>query len=365
MIDMKKLFYIIGGVALGAAVACSCSDDAKWTLKGNIEGATEGSVILEAANPGGYWYAIDTMDVDANGDFATAQAAAEYPDIYRLNYGGKYIYFPIDSIENLSLKTSAASFANGYELDGSEDAKLVAHVDKRLNDFLLNHRVEDLDTAQTLKRELSGMIIGNPTSVVSFYIVSKQIGGHPLFRNDNRKELGIIGAVANAYSENRPNDPRTLYLKDLWIKNRSRFSTPTDTIAASQISFPEIKALDEKGVEQSLTDVASKNKTVILNFTQYEADYSQALNLALRELYDARHDAGLQIYQIGFSPNEYQWRIAAGNQPWVTVFNGTTDANLLTYNVGSLPALFIIHNGELVERVTSVDALKSAVARYN
>ncbi len=362
---MKKLSYIISAIAFSAMLAISCSHEAKWSVKGNIDGATDGNVILEAANAGGFWYAIDTLTLDKSGNFSTEQPAALYPDIFRLNYGGKYIYFPIDSIDNLTVKASATSFATDYELDGSDNARLVAHVDKRINDFLSTHKVQDLDTAQTLKRELGGMILGDPAGIVSFYIVSKQVGGRPIFRNDNRRELGLIGAVANAYNEKRPNDPRTLYLKDLWIKNRSRFSTPTDTIAASTISFPEIKALDENGNEQSLTDIASKNKTVILNFTQYEADYSQALNLALREIYDARHDSGLQIFQLGFSPDEFQWRVAAGNQPWITVYNGASDANILSYNVGALPAIFIIHNGDLVERIASVDALKSVVSRYN
>ena len=240
----------------------------------------------------------------------------------------------------------------------------MAHIDSRLNEFLATHPVEDLDTAQTLKRELAGMILGDPASIVSFYIVSKQIGGRPIFRNDNRRELGIIGAVANSYNEQRPSDPRTLYLKELWIKNRNRFSTSSDTIAASQIGFPEIALIDEKGVEQKLTDVAAKNKTVVLSFTQYDSDYSQALNLALRELYDAYHSAGLQIYQVGFSPDEFQWRVAAGNQPWITVYNGSTDAHLLSFNVGSLPSLFIISNGDLVERVGMPGNLKSSVARY-
>lgn len=362
---MKKILYsmAVGVFMLMAAVACK--KQPQWQLNATINGASEGDVVLlEAANPAGYWYALDSMSTDAGGSFTTSQPTGQYPDIFRINYKGKYIYFPIDSTEAHTLKTSADRFATDYELTGSNNAELITHIEKRLNDFLTTHNVADLDTAQTLKRELSGMVLGNSSSIVAFYIVNKQIDGHRLFRTDDRRDLRLIGAVANSFSEQRPNDPRTLYMKDLWLKNKGQFSTHRDTITADQISLIEIEALDEKGATQKLSDVAAKNKVVVLNFTNYGGDYSQGLNLSLREIYDAHHSAGLEIFQLGFSPDEFQWRMAAGNQPWVTVFNGTTDRNVANYNVGGLPAAFIIKDGELVERIENVEKLKSAVGKY-
>lgn len=361
---MKQIIYM-AGIAIASTMAiASCSNQAEWKLSGVIEGASDTTAVLEAANPAGYWYTLDSIDINNDGTFATNQPASQYPDIYRLNYGGNYIYFPIDSIEHLSLKANAANFSTSYELTGSDNANLITHVEKRLNGFLKNHKTADLDTARTLKRELSGMILGDPSSIVAFYIVNKQIDGKRLFRTDNRKELGLIGAVANAYTVEKASDPRTQFLKQLWIKNKSQFSTQADTLIAHELPLIDIIALDEKGIERKLSDVAASNKTVILNFTDYSADYSQALNLTLRELYDANRAKGLEIFQLGFSNNEFQWRVSAANQPWTTVFNATTDTNLMNYNVGALPAIFIIHNGELVERATSVENMKKAIGRY-
>lgn len=362
---MKNLFYIASIAVVASMAVISCSKSAQWKLDGEIDGAKEGSkIVLEAANPAGYWYALDTLTVDSKGNFTTEQPATQYPDIFRLNFDGNYIYFPIDSIEQISLKANATDFASGYQLEGSENAKLIAHVENRINQFLTNHKVADLDTAKTLKRELSGMIMGNPSSIVAFYITNKQIQGHRLFRTDNRQELGIIGAVANSYAELRPDDPRTQFLKDLWLKNKGQFSTRKDTLSANTIELIDIEGFDEKGKTRKLREVASANKLVLLSFTNYSADYSQALNLALRELYDAHHSAGLEVFQLGFSPNEFDWRMAAQNQPWTTIYNGTTDKNVINYNVGQLPALFVIQNGALVERITDIDKLKSTVAKY-
>lgn len=362
---MRKLLYFASAAIALALASPSCSKQPQWSLDATLDNAPEGSVVvLEASNPGGFWYPVDSLTVSSDGSFTTSQAAAQFPDIFRLNYNGNYIYFPIDSIENLTLKTDASNFAGAYELTGSENAELISHVENRINQFLSNHTVTDLDTAKTLKRELSGMIMGNPASIVAFYIVNKQIDGHRLYRTDNRQELGIIGAVANCYAETRPGDPRTQYLKDLWIKNKGQFSTHRDTITANEIQLLEIEGYDENGKTRKLSQAAKDNKLVILNFTNYAADYSQALNLALRDLYTAHHANGLEVFQLGFSADEFQWRMAAGNQPWTTVYNGTTEQNLLNYNVGALPAIFIISNGALVKRVTDIDQLKSSVATY-
>ncbi|MCM1292711.1 MAG: DUF4369 domain-containing protein [Bacteroides sp.] len=363
---MKGILRLAGALlATAAIITTGCKHkEASWELNGTIDGVNDGKVVLEASNPGGYWYALDTLTINNKGEFTASQAAPHYPDIYRLNYNGKYIYFPIDSIEQLQLTTDSVNFATDYKLLGSAKAEMIAKVEGKLNQFLASHHVADLDTAVSLKRGLSDMVLSDPSSIVAYYIVNRSVDGHHLFRTDNRQELGIIGAVANAYFQLRPNDPRTQYLKEMWITNKKNLSNRQDTIMAPSIGLIDIKALDENGKQQSLADVASKNKIVILSFNNYQADYSQALNLALRDLYNKMHDSGLEIFQLGFSADEFQWRMAAGNQPWVTVFNGTTDQNLVNYNVGQLPALFVIKNGELLERISSVDDLKSIPSRY-
>ena len=55
------------------------------------------------------------------------------------------------------------------------------------------------------------------------------------------------------------------------------------------------------------------------------------------------------------------------NLPWISVYDpqGATSDYLLKYNVGSLPAMFIINrNGELCERITDLKKIDSTVAKY-
>lgn len=362
---MKRFINRSAVAAAIAIAAAACSRGPQWSLEGTLEGADgDGeAIVLEAANSDGFWYTVDSITTDSKGRFSTSQPAPAVPDIFRLNYSGRYIYFPVDSVDRLTITAKAGDFDRDFTLTGTPDADMVSHVDHRINDFLKSHRTEDLDTAVTLKRELGGMVLQNPSGIVSYYIVQKQVKGRPLFRIDNRRELGVIGAVANAFSENRPDDPRTGFLKNMWLSNMPR-AISGDTIMAQEIDLIEIAALDNKGTRRSLQDAARSNRVVLLNFTNYNDSYSQPLNIALRKVWDKYHAQGLEVFQLGFDANEFNWRVSADNQPWITVFNGTTDTNLRNYNVGQLPALFVISGGQLTERITDPQKIEATVARH-
>lgn len=219
-----------------------------------------------------------------------------------------------------------------------------------------------------LKRELGGMIIADPAGIVSYYIINKQINGKRIFNPDNRRDNKVIGAVANAFDQYRPTDPRTRYLRALYLAHRpsTRSSEPTDTVHATEIGFFDIVLTDNTGATHTLSDVVNRNKVVVLNFTAYLADWSPAYNLELAKAYEKYHNSGLEIYQIGLDEDEFQWKQSAKNLPWITVYNPSTNGVdlLMKYNVQALPATFIIANGELAKRVTDVTAIGSDIAAH-
>lgn len=186
----------------------------------------------------------------------------------------------------------------------------------------------------------------------------------PVFNPENKSDLRLIGAVANAFDIKRPTDPRTNYLKKLYISNRRTYSRP-DTLVAPETSLIEVNLYDLKGKKHSLTEVASKNRVVLLNFTAYGDEYSPALNIEFNKIYNKYHANGLEIYQIGFDGNEVSWRNTARNLPWVIVYNSDADGPFIlrSYNIGALPATYLICNGEIRERVNETN-LDQAVAKY-
>lgn len=360
---MKHIIaYASAGLFVLSAVSCS---KAKWTVEGNIKGAEGQELILEAANEVGNWYGIDTVTVADDGSYRFSREPEGQPEIFRLRLGKETAYFPVDSIETVTLDASVPGMTANYTLAGSDEALAMqcanAMVDSAGRANALN------DTG--FKRDLAQLVMRNPSGMTAYYTIFRRVGGTPLFNPASKADNRIIGAVANAFNEHRPADPRTRMLADLFLSNRaaSRPAVPGDTLVAEEISLPEITLHDAKGNLRSLTAEASKGKVIILNFTAYSAQESPAINLELGKIYNANKANGLEIYQIGFDDDEYLWRNSAKNIPWIAVYNSSADGvnTLRDYNVGALPATFIINRqGELVERVVDFSKLQSAVARY-
>lgn len=276
-------------IVSGLLVLAACSGGNQWRVSGNIEGASEKEMILEAST-NGRWYPIDTVKIDGSGKFSTSQKAAGYPDIYRLTLDGKSLYFPIDSIESVTVTANVNDFESGYSIAGSDEAKAMMEANELINSAIAKHGVEKVTTDSVLKRELGRIIVGNPSGIVAYYIINKSVGGQPLFNPADRKDVRVIGAVANAFTQLRKTDPRTTYLRKLFLANRQ--FTGADTIKAEQVNLFDIALYDETGKSRCLKDVASQGKVVLLNFTVYDAEYSPIYNRALNEVYDRYHNQG-------------------------------------------------------------------------
>ena len=361
---MKK-YLLIFAATLGM-LAASCSKSNEWTVDGQIQGADGQTRVIEASN-NGQWYPLDSIELDASGKFSYSHAAAGFPDIYRLRLGEKTLYFPIDSIETVSIISNASAFDSEYTLAGSQEAETMMQVDRQLREVVARGGAAAIADDSILKRNLGQIMLGDLDGIVSYYIISKKVGGVPLFDPANKSDIRMIGAVANAFTQFRPNDPRTNYLKSLYINNR-QFSpaTPRDTLFANEVPIFDIKLYDEVGKEHSLKNVAGGKKVVLLNFNVYTTDESLALNRELNTLYNKYKDAGFEIFQVNVDEDEYAWKQSARNIPWITVYNSKVDGarNLQNYNVQYLPTSFIIHNGEIVERIDTPSETARVVAKY-
>lgn len=363
---MKQIFRMAAAAAVAAAIMTGCSDN-KWHLNGNITDADGEELILESMGTIG-WAPVDTVKLDAKGDFKFARQAPPAPDIYRLRLKGQTAYFPIDSIESITLTASAKDFARSYRLSGNDNARMMMMADSLINSAI-DLKGEALTiTDQELKRELGNIILVNPGSVVAYYIVSKTVGDAPLFNPADKIDHRLIGAVANAMNMERPDDPRTTYLKDKYLRNRrvTVTSQPSDTLVANLTSLFEINSHNAQGNKVSLREMASKGDVIVLNFTSLTHPQSVEYNMALNKIHDTYARRGLKIYQVSIDEDEVEWRTAAKNIPWTCVYNPPTYTEaLINYNVGVLPTTFIIdRKGDLVERVTDIAELPAQLKKY-
>lgn len=363
---MKRITnHIIAAAAILALAACT--DNNKWQLSGTIEGAADKQLIVENQTFVG-WQGIDTVTVDKNGRFSISGAPKGYADIYRLRVDGHTVYFPIDSIEHVTVNGSLDNLEHNYFIEGTPDAPMLITADSLIY-AAVNARGADAARADSLlKRDLANLILTKPHSIVAFYIINKTIGDKPLFSAADSRDVRILGAVANAFNTERPNDPRTARLGEIFLKARAAHRTaPADTIMAETIGLHDIVLYDTRGKQQSLADVADASSLVILNFIMATGEGAPAYNRELNKIYTARHGAGLQIYQVAVDDDETAWRTVSEALPWIAVRNAGVDAsrNIMKYNVQGVPTSFIINgSGEIVERVDNPADLAAAVARH-
>lgn len=368
---MRKTTKILMGAA-AAALLAGCGHGDSWTVDGTIEGAGENRELILEASSNGRWYPLDTVVLGRSGNFSFTQKAAGYPDIYRLRLDGRSLYFPIDSVETVTVVAKADAFDTGYTITGSADAERLMAVDRKLLEAASRLGADGAVNDSLLKRELAGDLLADPAGIVAYYIINKQLGGVNLFNPADKRDLRVIGAVANAFSERRPDDPRTAYLANLYTGSYARLvprtpSASPDTITAETLGVLDISLYDDNGRLQSLSELAAGGHPVILNFTVYGAEASPAINVALNKVYEKYHPQGLEIYQVAVDDDEYQWRQSARNLPWITVYNSTHDGPgyLMRYNVTSLPATFIIgRDGEIKKRVDDLSTLATDITPY-
>ena len=349
-----------------AVVALTACNGNQFHVDGTIEGASDTTLVLEQSS-NGEWFIIDSVQVGKNGRFSLSAEAPAVPSIYQLRLGEQSICFPIDSLDHLTINAKLPNFASDYTLSGSEHAEQVMKIDKEAMLYATGQKSEA--ELESWKDQLARQIVVDPSGIVAYYTINKYIGGKPLFDPMNDNDLRIIGAVANAFNSFRPDDPRTDYLVNLLLdgqRRRRTMSAPTDTVYADVASIIDIKLQDYSGKEYSLTEVASANRVVLLDFTAYAVDISPQLNKLLNDIYQSYHSRGLEIYQVSVDPDNVTWREAAKNLPWITVFDpmGINSQTVGAYNVNGIPTTFIIRNGDIVERVEDAARLKAAVGKY-
>lgn len=362
---MKKLFL----ATIGTILLSSCAHNNGWTVKGTIENANDGDklALLGFNAAAGSWYLIDSIDLSQSGSFTyTAAQPSPYSDVYSLAYGDRNIFFPIDSIETITVSADAVHFDRGFRISGTPLADAMHEVDNRIQQSVDLWGINGVHTDSLLKRELTEKILEDHNGLIAYYIISKMVGGHPIFDVRNSKDLRTVGAVANNFMVNRPDDPRTAFLEKLYIDNRPKSNGSGKSIEANEVALFDISLYDSKGNLHSLIDEALKGNVVILSFVNYGVDITTPYNVKLNEAYSALQDRGVSVYQVSVGDNEMVWKSSAKNLPWTSVFNPSTDNEVLTnYNVRVVPTTYIINrNGELCDRVDDLSTLSTTVSKY-
>lgn len=359
----NKIHKLLAATAVVcAAMATSCDGDKGWSVKGHIDGLAEGSALALEASNGRSWYVLDSIHPDATGNFAYSSAEpSAYADILRLTLPGKgSIYFPVDGKEKISIEAPAATFGTGHSIKGSDVAETMCAIDSI---------VAATDDIVELQRKLAGFVTNDTTGIIAFYTVGKAKGSKPVF--DPSESLGnrVYGAAAQVFATYHPEDRRGETIKNAFFEGKRKLghiTTEPNVVEVPATGIIDIVRYDNIGVEHSLEKLAGEKNIVLLSFTDYSTQMSPAYNAILYEIYSKYKDKGFEIYQLAFDPDEVEWKEAARNLPWVTVWNAPTDGSnvLMQYNCGAVPLTYIIRNGDIAERIENPADIAKKITRY-
>lgn len=338
----------------------SCKDSS-FSVKGTVSGADGKSLVLEKADHTGQWIALDSVKLNDGGKFSFSQHSPAAPEIYRLSLDNNYIYFPIDSLDNLKISANASNFATDFNIEGSENAVNMAAFEKQL--IAAAPILTIPDSAAAFKRRIFTQYLQNAKgSIISYYILTKTVDGNPLF--DQADDARYIAAVATGFRQFRPSDPRCRLLEQIAteaLKKNSEKKGNKRVFQAEEIGYLPISLPDENGKETTLSDIAGKGVPTILVFEEMAAEKTPELNRQLTQLSES---GKVKIYSVGLDSDQLIWRNAAAKLPFTTVFANLSNAQSICadYRIDSLPTLFLIDaNGSLITRASNLASIKKSI----
>lgn len=379
---MKK-YVAAAVVALGLA---ACSTQPGFKVEGSVSEADGKMLYLEASALDGI-VPLDSVKLSGDGTFAFKQNRPESPEFYRLRVDDKVINFSIDSTETVNIQATYAGFATSYQVSGSPNSVKIKELtlkqmdlQEKTDELFRQMRAHQIGT-DVLEDSMTALvnrykndvkvkyIFAAPYSAAAYFALFQRLNGNLIFNPlGSKDDVKCFAAVATSLNNFYPHANRSKNLYNIVIKGMQNTRTSQQKVVeipqsvVSETGIIDIDLRDISGNVRKLTDL--KGKVVILDFTIYQTTVSAAHNYMLLDLYNKYASRGLEIYQVSLDTDEHYWKTIADNLPWICVRdpNGSYSTYATTYNVQSVPTLFIVNkNNELSARGETIKDLEATI----
>lgn len=353
-------------VCLAAVSAASCGKTAR--IDGQVQDLQGGDVVVKLLDVNTY-NVLDTVSVDASGRFSYRfRPEKGQPDFV-------YIFHNDTRIASLLLQQGDKVHINAdtlgnYTVEGSPESIKLAGVEKDFADFTsgftaLAERLDGLDAASeeaaSVRRAMGKAytdyyrsrvkyIMENSRSLTVVPVLYQTVGALPVFgqETDAIHFRNICDSLKSVY-------PDSKYVAALETEAKRR----TDLLAlkariesAPQMDYPDLELPDVHSEKVKLSEVDAK--VIMVHFWTSSNAAQKMFNLdVLKPIYKEFHSRGLEIYQVALDVDKALWARTVRDQglEWINVCDGLggNSPAVLMYNIGALPATFIISDGELVD----------------
>ena len=345
--------------------AVSCSNSAR--IEGTLSDAPSSEVVVKLLNIN-YYEVLDTVKTDASGRFAyKAEVKKGQPEFV-------YVFYKDAKVASLLLqagdkvKVTADTLGN-FSVEGSEESAKLAEVEARyaealmnltaLSDYAMTAKGEDLEAAR--KKIGQEYVNYYRTSVRYVMENSRSLTVVPVFFQNFGSDLPVFAQATDALHFSAISDslemvyPDSKYVKALRAEAKKRqnyLELESRLNSAETIGYPDIELPDVNAQKIKLSSVDAK---VTMIFFWNPSDATQKMfNLDfLKGIYEDYHKKGFEIYQVALDPDKALWAKVMKEQklPWINVCDsrGSASPYALLYNITSVPAAFVIADGELVD----------------
>lgn len=358
---------------LALLMLAGCAGE-QFHVSGTIGNAKDSTLYFEHNTLDGF-KVVDSVKLDAKGEFAFAGDKAENPEFYRLRIAGQIINIGIDSTETVSVEASYPMMATNYKVAGSYENEKIRELalkqialQAQCNQIVASGSADAEAAIEQLLRTYKADVTRNyifkePMRGYAYFALFQYvvIDGNPVMIFNPRLDASdnkVFGAVATSWDTFYPNTERTQNLHNITIKgmkderiveNDKRMAA-TETAKVQELGVIPITLPDNRGQQRSLTDL--KGKVVMLDFHVFASDVSAKRIMELRKLYDKYHAQGFEIYQISYDTNEHFFKTQTEALPWICVWDpeGAESRTLVSYNIQSIPTYFIIDRANKLQK---------------
>lgn len=366
-------------------ISCKNNQSPRFQILGNITSAKGDTLYFEQLSLTGV-QTLDKKILRESGEFLFCGNKPSCPEFYRLRLQNNIINIVVDSTETIKVTADSHTMGSEYTIDGSPDSKTIQEISNRLlslqaeireiwsDPTLTNGRQEYLfeQAVQQYKNKIKKeFILPAPHSPAAYFALFQTLGDQLIFnpRNDH-DDIRYFAAVATAWDELYPDEPRTLNLHNIAIRGLSNIR-PSQTVALEDIvpadkisvrGFIDIELPDITGKTTRLSDI--EDKVIMLDFTAYALPTSKERILQMRKLYDSYQSRGFTIFQVSIDPDEHYWKTACEHLPWICVRDqaGENSDYIGFYRITRLPQYYIIdRNGDIVSRDEEIVDLEALI----
>ena len=348
-----------------AALIAACTPTAR--IDGTIGTGPSSEVIVKLLDVNRY-EVLDTVATDAAGKFSyKVEVEKGQPEFV-------YVFYKDTKVASLLLEAGdkvavTADTLGSYTVEGSEESQKLAQVEKdyaaalgRLNDIALRMEVASGAEADELRRALGKEYVEYYRNCVRYILQnSKSLTVVPVLYQNFGADLPVFSQTTDAIHFVNVSDslatvyPDSKYVKALRKEAERRYNyleLESYLQNAEAIGYPEIELPDINADKIKLSEVDSK--VIMVYFWSASNAGQKMFNLdVLKSLYDDYHKKGFEIYQVSLDVDKTSWAqvVKQQNLPWINVCDsrGADSPYVRTYNIGAVPAIFIIADGELVD----------------